>query len=770
MLVNVFDITNALLFKRCELEDDKEFLLKKSLQMSNVLFVPPNDDNRAVYAQDFDRPCIEDIFDGERLNFERARTLDKILDNLKCGEFKECDILLNDFFKLQLNEEDLQDEIKNIILVHDDFGPETQEHLLSAFPKERDRTTLLWRSIAACIGAENELKQFGAKELDRVLIIDAQNKNALLSIFKLKNFKRNNVSMLVPQRKLFRENSPNYGKLPFVASQPSLNNLPDDIGMFYTLVFSRTPNIREFVAPHDCAWKLFPVPQKTTRRLEIPPSYFAANNIRHCIIVGDIDASIPHNINTIRDRGGNLLFAGACKFAFRKENKLPTYLDHCESLSIVVQRDEKIETETLIDETEDALGGEELLGKINEKCFIRKQDSRATFYLIIGKNDKQLKELIHDFGKESEENQKLILEPKMQPGQGIARVFVDASPLIYGRIELNFREMKPSAKTLEILQKEIKRSFPIDMPQVKADFRLWQRVEDYVNSYLDGYPIQSSVFAKASYINPKAKGIERFERKNVFGLSPKTPPSADVGKIEKLFHKICEDYKQAEDEERGDFVKLAAWTYAGDSHETFARMTTDILERVEYSAKYSTPLAKQYFTYCSNFLTQKENIDRFYNAFCLRIEKEFSQNRPKFGSWIYGISNIITFNNNFFEIFGGKEVKYPCEFCMNLLFNILKYSLTNSGPRIFTSSICAMLFLLKYRKYNPDFLRSGKLYNDILEYVDEQINLTKEECSLSALEKEFKFNCKKASWLESFRNYLTGNGTIDGIPTIDDEQ
>lgn len=768
MLVNVFDITNAPSLKRYELERDSEIFLRKSLNMANVLFVPPNDCNRAVYTQDFERPCIEDIFDGKRLTFGRARTLDKIIDRLKCGDFKECDILLNDFFKLQLNEEDLQDEIKNIILVHDDFDPETQEHVLGAFPKERDQTTLLWRSIAACIGSEDELKRFGAKELDKVLIIDAQNRDALLSIFKLKNFKRNNVSILVPQRKLFRESSPNYGKLPFIPSPLSSEKLPDDIGKFYEIVFSRKSNISKFIAPYNGVWKTFQVPKITARKIEIPPSYFSENNIKHCIIVGDIDVAIPASINTIRDRDETFLFSGACKFAFRKENKLPTYLDHCETLSIVVQKDEEISTETLIEETENVLGGEELAGKINEKCFIRKQDSKATFYLIIGENHTQLKELTHDFGRESEKNQRLILEPKMQPGQGIARVFVDASPLIYGRIELNFREMKSSAKTLEILQKEIRRSFPLDMPQVKADSRLWSKVEDIVDNYLDGYHIPYNVFAKASYINPKAEGIERFERKNVFGMSPKIPPSTDVGKIEKLFHKICEDYNRAGVDKKKHFVKLAAWTYAGDTHETFAFMTDSILEEIEDSARNSSQLAKQYFTYCSNFLTQKENIDRFYNAFCLRIEKEFSQNRPKFGSWIYGISNIITFNNNFFEIFGGRKVKYPCEFCMKLLFNVLKHSLKNRTPMIFTSSICAMLFLLKYRKYNTDFLRSGKLYNDILEYIDEQINLTQKECSLGAPEKEFKSNCKKAAWLESFRNYLTGNGTIDGIPMIDD--
>lgn len=770
MLVNVFDITNEKSFRRYDLKNDKEILLQKSLQMSNALFVPPNDSNRAVYVQNFEYLCIEDIFDGERLNFDRVRDINQILENLKCGNFKEHDALLNDFFKLQLNEEDLVDEIKNIILVHDDFGPESQEHILGAFPKDREQTTLLWRSVAVTIGAEDELKKLGAKEFDKVLIIDKQNKNALFSILTLKTSKRNKVSMLVPQRKLFKENSPNYDKIPFEKSLFSLKSLPKDVENFYNFVFSRNPNINEFFAPYNGSWQEFKKPENPRNEIAIDHRFFVENKIKHCIIIGNIDICIPPSVNLIHDKNEDLLFYGVCKFAYRKENKFPTYLDHCEALSIVVQsKDECIITETLIDEAEDVLGGEEVIGKRNEKCFIEKQNSNATFYLFIGDNHSQLKELIHDFGKETEKQQKLVLEPRMQPGQGIARVFVDASPLIYGKMELNFREMQPSPKTLEDLQKEIKRSFPIDMPLVKADNRLWYKVEDDVRLYLKGYKIGYNLFTKAAYINPKAEGIEKYERKNVFGMSPKIPSVADKGEIEKLFSKINKDYKCAIDKkEKQNYVKLAAWTYAGDTDKSFEYMTNDILENISSSAENSTPLARPYFTYCSNFLTLKENVDKFYQSFCHRVGNELNLARkPRFGNWIYGLANILTFNNNFFEIFKNKKPKYSCEYCMNLLFEVLKYAIENDKPQIFISSVSAMLFLLKYRKYEPTFLRKGELYDAILEYVEEQIQIANDGIDIFTPKKIRNFNNKKLTWLDPFKNYLTGDGTIDGIPMID---
>ncbi len=775
MLANIFDITNNVLFKRYNIKNDKNLILNKSLQMSDTLFVPDSSTNRATYIQNFDTPNIEDIFDGQRLHFDKVKTINQILTNLKQGVFKE-DKLLNDFFKLQLKEEDYSEaekKLENIILIHDDFNPEAQEHILGSVPMNREQSSLLWRSIAACIGAEDSLKELGARDADKVLIVDKQTDNALLSVLTLKTCNRNGVSLLVPQRKFFKDNSPNYKKISYDKSISDLKALPTEVDRFYQIVFSRKTNTEEFIAPHNGSWRTFKKPINTTRLLTIPPDVF--NGIKYCIVIGDLRLDIPANVDCILDKNSDLIFTGASKFVYRKHHNLPTYFDHCEALYIVVQdkEEEQIITETLIPEKEDVLGGDVISGEVNDKCFIEKQDSKATFYLIMGDKDSYIKELVHDFGKETIYTQKMILTPRMRPGQGIARVTVNASPLIYGDIELNFREMLTSKKTLSVLQNELKRSFPIDMPLVEASDRLWANAEFDVNNYLTkGCAYLKNInFAKAHYINPAAQGIERFKRKNVFGIDNgrKIPSNADPNKIGQLLNKLHNDYNN----KRGEYmqeevVRVIAWTYTGEN--TFKDITEDVLLRIEFSANNLTALPRPYFSYCSNNLSRLKNINRFYNAFCLRMENEFSRRNFKFGVWINGFSNILTFNNNFFDIFKRAKILYTPEYCMNLLFKALQYSLKNKKPMIFKDTVCAMLFLLKYRKYDSSFLKSEPLYGDILDYIAIKSDSDLfEEYKNSQINIFFASHSNLKIWLKTFKDYLTGAGTIDGIPRIDDD-
>ena len=72
-----------------------------------------------------------------------------------------------------------------------------------------------------------------------------------------------------------------------------------------------------------------------------------------------------------------------------------------------------------------------------------------------------------------------------------------------------------------------------------------------------------------------------------------------------------------------------------------------------------------------------------------------------------------------------------------------------------------MLFLLKYRKYDKSFIRkdnetTSDLYNTILASTDvEKIK------NLSCFYKINDLVCK-------FRDFIEGNGTLEGIPTDND--
>ena len=80
----------------------------------------------------------------------------------------------------------------NIILVPDNYDAEKQEKLLRSCSLPRNNTLLLWRSVAICLGAEDELLAAGVKERDKIAIIDAQSSGTLnISILTMRYDGRN---------------------------------------------------------------------------------------------------------------------------------------------------------------------------------------------------------------------------------------------------------------------------------------------------------------------------------------------------------------------------------------------------------------------------------------------------------------------------------------------------------------------------------------------------------------------------------------------------
>ena len=61
-----------------------------------------------------------------------------------------------------------------IILVPDDYDAEKQENLLRHCGLPRNRTMLLWRSVAICLGAEEELRKRNATAGARIAVVDSQ--------------------------------------------------------------------------------------------------------------------------------------------------------------------------------------------------------------------------------------------------------------------------------------------------------------------------------------------------------------------------------------------------------------------------------------------------------------------------------------------------------------------------------------------------------------------------------------------------------------------
>lgn len=774
MLINVFDFTTNSELRQYDIDmsASEENINKHSIlhSLARSLICPKNNDNRTSYIQNCESPEIGDIINGDGVTYENTFLISEIFDVLETNN-NDASSNLRKYFEYQYADifsGNKQDDNFNVVLIPDVFRPIIQEHILSSGVFRRENTTLLWRSVASVIGIDFEKK--GAAEGDNILVVDTYFGKCYGTILTLKEHK----CRLVPQRKAYikKNKKTNY---PYIDYSQKPITVPDNVFDFFLRTFWGSKK-EKFYAPTDGFWNEYDTP-KIENLANITPQNL--DGIKYCVTLGNIRSDIPSSFpkeDIVFDYDCSSAFKGAAKFYYKREKKLPTYLDQCEALKLIVQdKDENIVTKTLIPKNDECEGGEVVEGIVNKDCYLEPQNKSAKFYLILGDEDSDLKELEQNIGKESLNKQNLTLASSMIPGQGIAVVQVDASPLIKDRIKLDFLKMKDSDETIETLQEKLKRSFPVDMPKVKADSTLWNKSIPLVEKYLnDGINFGNrnkikSMFRKPRYSNTKATGIERFRRKNVFGNEPMHElPDVDKEILSRLRQKLHKDYFNYYNTEfQSNIVNIIAWMYINDKDESFKDVVEDVLKQVEQAANSNGRIGKQYLTFCANTLTNNELVVRYFNATCLKLKKSLVEHSVKSTDWIRCLGEMLMFNNDMLSIFSDCKPltikpEYTCADCMWYLIKTFElWTKTDRDVASFRYILKAMLFLLKYRKYDKSFIRkdnetTSDLYNTILASTDvEKIK------NLSCFYKINDLVCK-------FRDFIEGNGTLEGIPTDND--
>ena len=344
---------------------------------------------------------------------------------------------------------------------------------------------LLWRSVAICLGAEEQLRSRNASEGARIAVVDRQSANTVnISILTL----HRDRDRLVPARSAFRkrENYPVVNQKTLQMAVPSSNWQKD---AFCRHTWQRSGI--HFVPDGKGGWEEYCFQPPKQRFLWHPDSVMK-QNIDFFIISGSCEfpflQALPERMRIFEPVGENFAARGAGRFAVRNTNNLPTYFDECESLYFIVQdcNEEKIVAKPLIRGGELCRGGRKIEGEINRDFFLEKDCASITFLLHLGEiaNDTPLKELHQDLRK-STERQPLTLYPSMIPGQGIAQVLVEAAPLLREAIELDFLKMSEACyvdkkqqkhpKTIEYLQTILPRSFPMDFPEVEASATIYKQ-------------------------------------------------------------------------------------------------------------------------------------------------------------------------------------------------------------------------------------------------------------------------------------------------------
>lgn len=782
MIVDVYDLTGALTRTRYEIEGENYHLLERIL-ISDVLIVPDEQlcRNQRPYLQERIKPILRDFVqeDGS-FDYKRAHFLRDFFQ-----EERKDDIRLEYFFKaLQSSSYVNRDNPanRNVILIPDNFSAEYQEKILRYCELPRQYTVLLWRSVAACLGNMEFLCENGVDEEMAVYILDEQQAYKDISILKIAVA---DDGTLVPLRKAYRH-SDLYPIHESLKSNPKSMYFPDNEFYRYTFYGDFGIQIVWDKESNEYSEKRF-LKRQVSRQPRLPGSCWDADAV---LSIGALyhQGRVWEGVYR-EDVDGNSLSEGAAIFAARREAGKPTYFDECTGLYIVVQdiEQENIYAKELIAPNDRCNGGEVIHGIMNDDCFIKAGTDNVFFLLSEEEGDDvRLKELNYQFkGGCVNKREPLKLYPSIIPGQGIAKVRVEGESQLGAPVELDLLKMAwtEPEKTVNKLRREIKHSYPLDIPDVVANERLWRKVEGTVKKYMSNRQYRNKkMFAKLGPLDPKSKGIERLNRKNVFGYAEKgkLPISPALFDFDSLFEYMAKDYfmckRRGKISDMYEVLAMISRTYQGNNA-TFSEVKRDLLKAINLCADGEVNSVNGHImTACANLLRTNKESTAFFKAYMKMVKRKVDiHNCPYVSSYvlnqyiycgkekkhfvpdILGMQNwnrvlyeLLVLNNNMLKSIQSDD----CERCVDFLIAMLLTKLVHSKPSstLIDGVLKTLLFMLTRRKFDKMFLCSGVVRKN----TESILNIIIDN----------SFNPRHVAWAEIVLKFVNGSGTLDDLVAI----
>lgn len=743
MKINTFDLSGKFICETREIDDacdensawsEVPEVRVESRAVPEVL-VTPGEGNRRPYLQDPKCPELLDFTNAaSRFSYEKARRLETFFKEAKNASGAD---LIQEYMRAMNLDRDAN--AVNVIAVPDDFSSKTQEYVLLGSEGTRPRTFLLWRSVAATLGAEEKLKD--ANEGDCVAVVDVRRNGVGVAVLTLAL--NESGRRLVPQRRSFRDESAFPPSGAIVDFRYEAEGESND---FYEHTFRGN---REQVAvwePKTGTFELKKFSLKAVVRglIDVP-------DVKFCILIGEqanekwCRFCSGNTRVVVEGADENFVCAGAAKYAVRKKfgGGDSVYFDAYDGLYLVVslrdKKGERIEPKVLVPPNPCCPGGEQIDGIENKDCFIPKGNNYVDFFLCEGnpaETDKNALKRLEQHFNEMRQDVPLLLKTFVNPGQGLATVnaYADVFP---HPVKMDLTQMKPAEKSLEDLNNEMRRSYPVDMPGVEARAGLWsgQRVSESVKQYLEKQLANGGSFCCVRMENPNASGMEKFKRVNVFGTVPGKELPVDSSEIADLFRRLSEDFEKRPND---DVLGMISWTYQR-RNPLFRAVKRYALDFVQ-SAKNPHGLCKtRLFTACGNLFSEKEELKAFFKAFYENVVVKGAES----SNWPRALYEMLINNPEMLEYVGTDEELEKC------FLKLAEYA-TNNGRLIRLRALKCMLFLLCRRRYSPNFLQ-------------------KENTPFMRNAPPYGQNIgspTERAWRKALHDFLNGNGTIDGVPAL----
>lgn len=579
---------------------------------------------------------------------------------------------------------------------------------------------LLWNSVAACIGA---LASYDGRDMDKSIKEGDS--------FHVNEMNRTYRSCAILPMSLHKGRLIPCHHIFWNTEEEGKKTIRNQFYPYYSLADSYHPFDDEFDIVRSRDGYII-----MTQSTHVPHFRSASFGYVH----GHNSIQLNHSgIITVGSRSMNIknpVPLGAALFVQQKEAGLIPYFEESKALYMVTATpEEEIILKTLIPYTEKMPAG-----RINQQeeingISLQKGAESIEFHLLFTteKNSsilrrRKLRSLIQKLNVSDElrntpREVPLKLIPTVFPGQGRAKVEIKVSESrdaeVLEPVFLNWDEMRTSSKTVNIIEDELPRSFPVDIPTVVCNDYKFRNAYHWIKKYVDGSASYSLLeFNKSNFIDKHAPGIDKLRRSSVFG-SPKNngvdyPKSQEtVQYVTKLFKKLAYEYEHTGD---AKILTQIAWTYHG---EPFQPIVKKILREIEYASSHGDGVAPQKQTCCANLLIEDQDMIRYLRAFFERLK-----NPMQINGWCRAAYQVLMYNSSFLRV--------------DIPNAITEQELIDGMKRLTIASLCncnsehilknidmTMYFLFKGRKYHKGFCRlsnsplspSDYRNNELFEYI-----------------------------------------------------
>lgn len=722
-------------------------------------------DNEKPHLQDFSRPNAEPPAAWLRLGQILAWAFGgRAMVPQSIPPDKTAETCLREYF------EQLRAEIGGerwIVLVPDDWTPRNLEVLLSAVSGaiERSHVFLLWRSVAAALGALQQLD--GAQDGDVVAVVDGQDDgSALVSLLELTD---RGDGLLVPRRKSQRLHPDLFGRFP---------NRP-------------TPTFnRYFAKPNDAPRT---IPPDFVRQ-----AYGFAGRADHVLVTGSL-AHSPCSSSVKPPEGavhGETFLEDGCRlFEQERARGRNIFFDELEGLFLVITRkagiEQVAEAVPLVEPNDRFPGGAEYRSPEIRDFVLPSGEKELALYLSESKPSRTdpLKLSSTKIPKPSPEAERIVIRARLTPGQGLAECsFEFESGRLEKPVRLDLAAMKEpprgEPRTIEEIEKRLPRGFPPDIPLVESSAELFAFVRSDLVRYTSGRgALQGDELDKARNVfvtrpipsrpnapvfDPRVHSpIDRLRRENVFGNAPgKGVPSEplptpdlfgardDRFDVADFCSRLASDYtdskRRGDEGERRKFAKLIAWTYRAQDA-SFAAFKSELLARYEASVRQDSPgFVPQEYTALANLFSDDDELRRLFAVSGNRLVRAANDRRNRI-RWTHDarlLYNLLQFH----PLATRHASNEGCERLMDALATL--YVRRRAIPTTAGSVLRAMLFLLNRRRLSPTFFKRNDWDFDKEKppsWIDRPLGFRKQD----------DLRC-------AFIAYVFGKGTLEGIPTDED--